>query len=704
MLSFYSIKDVKELYNEIDKIELPIIKSNKKIEYFNVPCSFDIETTSFYENEEKRAIMYIWSLGINGFMYYGRTWEEFINALDFLSEKLELNSKRRLVIYVHNLAFEFQFIRKLFVWDKVFATDLRVPVYAVTIKGIEFRCSYLLSGYSLENLGKGLTKYKIKKLMGNLDYSLLRHSKTPLTQQELAYCENDIAVVMAYIQEKIENNESIDKIPYTKTGYVRKYCKKYCYYNNGVKKKNQHQYYNYRQLMDVLQLTTEEYLLMKRAYQGGFTHANPLNSNQIYKQVSSYDFTSSYPSVMLTEKFPMSRGKRIEIENKEMFDKYLEKYCCIFNISFTNIRPKLWYDNPISYSKCRNVSDVVLNNGRVVSASYLETTLTEIDYKIIKEYYEWDNEEVFEFYRYLKGYLPRPLILSILDLYNNKTKLKNVEGKEVEYSLSKEMLNSVYGMCVTDIVRNEIEYDGDSWSSTPPSNYDKLIEKTNKSRNRFLFYGWGLYTTAYARKNLFTGISECKEDYIYADTDSLKILNRNKHLDYFNWYNKQIEDKLIAMCDYYEIDYEMIRPKTIKGVEKIIGVWDYEGTYKYFKTLGAKRYLYTEYGNSKTKYKRKNHLVVAGLGKKHSLNYLQKKGNLYETFNDGMYVSGDYTDKMTHTYIDDEKSGVMIDYLGTPLEYHEMSSVHLEKCEFTLSMSEVYLDFIFGLKLRKGGY
>ena len=122
------------------------LRSKKKVLYFDTPCAFDIETTSFISySGEKTAIMYEWTLGINGLVIIGRTWDEFLKCVEKLIKCLDISLNKRLVIYVHNLAYEFQFICKRFEWEKVFAIDNRKPVYAITIDGIEFRCSYLLS-------------------------------------------------------------------------------------------------------------------------------------------------------------------------------------------------------------------------------------------------------------------------------------------------------------------------------------------------------------------------------------------------------------------------------------------------------------------------------------------------------------------------------------------------------------------------------
>lgn len=223
-----------EFLQQCSQLNLPIFKDNKSIEWYNVPASFDIETSSFYEGgikapENKRAIMYIWQFGINELVCYGRTWEEFETFMIALQIILGTNEKRRLLVYVHNLPYEWQFIRKRFSWTKVFLLEDRKPVKA-RMGGVEFRCSLKLSGgKSLENVGKDLQSHKVEKKVGDLDYSLIRTPLTPLTERELGYCEYDIRVVNAYIAEKIEQDGNISRIPLTNTGYVREYCRKACF-------------------------------------------------------------------------------------------------------------------------------------------------------------------------------------------------------------------------------------------------------------------------------------------------------------------------------------------------------------------------------------------------------------------------------------------------------------------------------------------
>lgn len=668
--------------------------SFKKIKYANIPCSFDIETSSFYFDENgkkvKGACMYIWQLGINGRVLIGRYWKELVNVLDELSCDLMLNENKRIIFYVHNLAYEFQFIRKWFNWVSMFAKEERKPIYCVTSNYIEFRCSYILSAYSLEKVGEHLAKYPVKKLVGNLNYDLIRHNKTPLSNDEIAYCVNDVLVVMAYIQEYIErSNGSIANLPLTNTGVVRSFCRQKCIRREKKSVKN---YDSYRRIMDGLTIDGEtEYKQLKRCFQGGFTHSNAIKTGYVLDNVHSFDFTSSYPYVMLSEKFPMSKGKLVEIKSVKNLKKYMNLYCCIFDLVLYNINPILTFENPIPRAKCYICEGAIVNNGRIVTAKKIFITCTEVDFWIYKQFYRWDKAAIYNCRVYERDYLPTKFIKSILELYKKKTELKGVEEKEIEYLVSKQMLNSCYGMCVTDIVHDEITYEVE-WN-TETGNIEEQIAKYNTTKNRFLFYPWGVYVTAYARKNLFTGILECKDDYIYSDTDSIKFSNIDKHKKYFNLYNKDVLTKLKIAAEYHKINFEEFIPSNIKGEKKIIGIWEYEGEYKHFKTLGAKRYL-TEQNN-------KIMMTVAGVNKQKAKQYLvdKYKNKIWDKFNNLMYIPKEHSGKLTHTYIDNELDTIIKDYKGEYLEVKEKSYIHLEKTDFTLSITSQYLDFLAGVKI-----
>lgn len=690
-------------YNSIDDIlqEVEFVQKGKNDYLTNVASVFDIEASSFYYNNEikpenKRCCMYAWVFGINGKCIRGRTWQEFITVIDKIKDYYKCDLKNRFVIYVHNLSYEFQWIKHRFNWHKVFSLESHKPIYAITEEGIEFRCSYLLSGLSLAKLGEDLIKYKVKKLVGDLDYDLLRTSDTQLTDKEWGYILHDGLVVMAYIQEEIERVGSITEIPYTKTGYVRKLCREKC-----LKGEDR---YNYSKLIKYLTMTPEDYTQLKRTYTGGFTHANHLHVDKECYKVSSYDFTSSYPAVMLSEKYPMSKAEYIEIKDKADFYNNLKKYCCMFEVKFYNIIAKVDFEHYISISRCNICEDYILDNGRVVEAKTLEISITEQDFFIIEQMYSWEKMTVGNFKRYHKDYLPKSLIKTILQLYRDKTTLKGVVGKEQEYLVSKGMINACYGMAVTDPCKDEILYDTENDWYSETNDLIKSIFNYNYSSSRFLYYPWGIWITAYARRNLFSGILECKNDYIYADTDSIKIFNRQLHEQYFIHYNNTIKLKIKKCLNYYNLPYILSEPKTIKGIAKPLGVWDYEGDYKRFKTLGAKRYMYEDENNNL-------HITISGVKKKNGVEYLKYKyhnnDNIFKHFTDNLEFPPIYKDKdeikqgagkLCHTYIDTYHSEEVIDYLGNHTSYCEFSGVHMEPTGYNLSLDVAFKNYLLGMK------
>lgn len=147
--------------------------------------------------------------------------------------------------------------------------------------------------------------------------------------------------------------------------------------------------------------------------------------------------------------------------------------------------------------------------------------------------------------------------------------------------------------------------------------------------------------------------------------------------------------KLEYALEEHGLPLNMYCPKSIDGKEHPLGVWDYEGTYERFKTLGAKRYLVEENGKHK--------LTVAGLGKQDAMKYMDRQEDVFSFFSNGMYIPKGHTGKSIHTYIDDEQSGVVEDYFGVQCEWSEKSSIYMEECDYELSLARSYVDFLAGI-------
>ena len=678
-------KNIEKFVEEANNIGIKKVykkRHNEKFNYFNIACAFDIETTSVKIGEKKFSFMYMWQFGIDDLRIYGRTWEEFKELIQKLKQALNISLNDRLVCFIHNLEFEFQFIKSIFNWHDIFALDERQPLYAITEDGIEFRCSYKLTDLSLEDVGKNLKKYKCEKKVGQLDYTKIRHFSTPLTDDEIDYGISDIDVVICKIKELIEENyNNIGYIPLTKTGFVRRDVKK-AVLNDKVA----------RNLVRDLKLTKNEYILLKAAFQGGYVHSNSNNSCITEYDVTSFDFSSSFPSVMVSEMFPMSNGTKVEPKNKKEFNKYLKDYCCVFEITMKNVRPKSddIFEFPISVSKCeKSIKDTKkrVSNGRIEKADKLKTIITNVDFEIYEQFYKFDYEieDIKNMYIYKRGYLPKPIIELVLDYYKFKNELKGNSEQAVLYQWRKALLNAIYGMMIMDVVRGKISYE-DNWDTTEVD-IEEQIKKYNDNKARCNWYPWGVFITAYSRRNLFSGILSCGIDYIYSDTDSIKIKNKDKHIDYINAYNKYITSKSELCLEYYGLDKKRLRP-----MEKQIGVWEFDGHYKRFKTLGAKEYL-VEKDNGEIE------ITMAGLNKKAGSEYFASLEEPFEEFKKGTVIDAEKTKKLGHFYIDEPMEFEITDYLGNTETVFSPSGVYLEPVPFRIGEMTVEdtIAYAFGI-------
>ena len=721
---------------ECKSMVLPITKKKT----YNIPCSFDIETSSFYREGHKKATMYLWSFCFNGSTILGRKWKDFQELISLIASEFH-TKKYKLIIYVHNLAYEFQWMRGWFNFTEVFATKERRPIHATLPNGIEFKCSYILSNYALSYIGEKLLKrYQVQKDVGALDYSLIRHSKTALTDTEIWYSAHDVQVVCSYIQEKIEDEGGIDNIPLTNTGYVRRYCREFCFYQQETDPKLARKVSaKYHERMKSLEIQSQmEYDQLHQAFSGGFTHAGPTWSGVTLLNVGSADEASAYPASMVLDKFPMGTGIFVGNITEHQLDVLISKgNCVLFTVLLKNVTPKFIYENYISISKCiRHSDNIVVNNGRVSSADFLQITITEQDWDIIKRCYDFDPPEIYSARYYPADYLPRPFIMSILHLFANKTSLKDVEGKETEYMVSKNMINSAYGMSVTNIIRDIFEYSNTSGWNTEGADTEEQLLKYNTNHNRFLFYAWGVWVTAHARHHLWDAIFEFGEDFVYADTDSIKGLNFEKHKNFFIRYNLHIQAKIIRMCNVMHIDKSLCMPKTKDGKTKVIGVFEMEESYKTFKTIGAKRYMY-EYENGEllftvsgvnkyigmpyllheyTPYKSDEDLEFFKLAYSNNpalrseskkamakLRDLRLSGKInydpiFDAFSEGLYFPPKFTGKQTLTYIDKPFATICEDYVGQPMAICERSAIHMEPQAYYLSRSAEYIKFLEGYR------
>ena len=200
-----------------------------------------------------------------------------------------------------------------------------------------------------------------------------------------------------------------------------------------------------------------------------------------------------------------------------------------------------------------------------------------------------------------------------MDYYRAKTQLKGLKDAESEYlyNKSKNRLNSLYGMMAMRIDQSETRYTGSSETGyeTTIEPLEQQLEKYYKTRNNFLPYQWGVWVTANSRARLHKMMNLIGRDLVYVDTDSVKILNAHRHQEQIDLLNRDLISEAEAAGAYAD---------DRKGIRRYMGVWEYDGHYEQFKTLGAKKYVVSIEG--------KCHSTIAGVSKKAGQTFFDKHG------------------------------------------------------------------------------
>lgn len=611
------------------------------------------------------ALPYIWQVSYNDRVYFGREFSELKQVFADLRKDVEY------ICWVHNLSYEFQFLCNLFKWESVFARSPHKVIKCIPeeFPNIEFRCSYFLTRLSLESWGKNLGVYK---LQGDLDYEVIRTPLTELTPKELAYCERDCQVVYTGIQKYVNQYGDQFNIPLTQTGTVRR----------EVKNRLIADWKYRRYIKKLIPHSAEEYKILQNIFAGGYTHANRRYSGVSQKGIiQHYDFSSSYPTVMLSEKYPMTPWYPVPMYTFPDDSDY-QNNAYIFHLWLTIVECKT--DNTyIQASKC-NARNVKYDNGRILKADYVELWCTEQDWLTIRETYTWESIKIMECYKSRKAYLPKQFLEYILELYRNKTMLKGITEQEDLYMQSKQYINSLFGMCVTAIVQSEVEFDGENWEMVPLTSkivndkFVKLREEKGNKCNYFLSYSWGCWVTAYARRNLWRCIIKEDHDILYCDTDSIFVLGTKD----FSWYDQEITEKLRISCEKNGLDYQATRPKDKKGIERPLGIFTAEDECTEFITLGAKRYV------ERRKRDGKLHLTVSGINKE----AVELLDNNIDNFRNGFDFDkdADCVKKRLATYINAQPITVYPDGYISTIQF----GINMRRTGYNLTMTDEYMNLI----------
>lgn len=634
-----------------------------KSKYVDSIISLDIETSTV----DEIAFIWKWQICIDGEIIHGRSLEDLNRWIDEFIKIQELSDERRAIFFVHNLSYEFQFIKKTRSFTDIFAVNPHSELSALSDGCIEWRCSYLLTDMSLKKWCE--TSKEIPFFKQEMNYKEVRTPSSDIPDNDMSYCSADVLAMYFGLRERLKD-DNFYTLPKTATGYVRRDFRKAC--------KNNKEWQNYYRR---LRLTPEAYLMYSEAFQGGQVRIAPHWVEKIIP-IFSDDITSSYPYRMLVNEFPTSTPKIIE---KPDFSEFMEivngEYLAIFDLTLTNVMVKHWkleyIQGHVPKGKKKKIK-IAYDNGRVVSADLLRLTVTSIDFFIIKECYDFEIANINKIlYHSRKDLIPRCFRNVILEYAKIKTELKGVEGREFEYEQTKRRFNASYGMTVTRPIRDIVKYDENlspyiervRLAEDNLPNIEKELNKFYRSRNNFLPYEIGVWVTAYARFEWFKMVDKMGTDFVYGDTDSVKhYLSHDRD---FEERNAEIEREALAI---YSIDE--IAPKDIKGKRHFLGKWDRENDSPVlFLGYGSKKY-FCRFADGTEK------ITVAGCSKRGKEWYhVHGKSVLHAKLGDE--ISPEYSQRTSALYIDEEREIVINgEYITVP------SCMIIKDVPYTLNITE----------------
>lgn len=663
-MQFYKYFNYNILYN---------IKSYKKNgrgdnkSYNDIIVGADTETSKLHPNiinngkpEKVKNYVVAWTISLRSYdknivTLWGRRPSELVECLKKIRNIL---SGYYIYIYIHNLAYDWVFLRKFLI--KEFGNPTKQlntnPHYPISIQfecGIVLKDSLILAQRSLEKWALDMN-VEHQKAVGLWEYDKIRSQDEYFSTDNLKYIENDTLSLVECIQVLMNQlKKNISTMPYTATGIPREDVRK-------IGKDFQAKKHFNDMVPDY-----KVYRILEMVFHGGFTHANRHIIEVILQNIVCRDEASAYPFVMITEKFPMERFTCLANKSIDYILRNSSEYAFIFKLILN--KPELKnYFNPmpaLQFSKCVKCINPIVDNGRILSAEYVEIYLNEVDLSVIAEQYDFEGHICTDVYAAHKDYLPRWFTDYIFKCFYDKTMLKG--GDPVLYALAKAKLNSLYGMCVQKNIKETLieDYETGEYIIEENSDPEEIYNTYIKKRGTILPYQWGVWVTSYAFRNIFD-IGACvADDGIWAYTDTDSVYSDKWDEIKIQAYNDRCKKKLLD---------NGYGPVVNNGREYWLGICEIDGVYEEFKTLGAKRYVTRADGKLK--------ITVAGVPK--------KKGGLclnddIGNFKKGFIFDGVTTGKLMHTYIFTDE----IEYING-IEVGD--SIDLTPCDYELDSIELF--------------
>lgn len=387
---------------------------------------------------------------------------------------------------------------------------------------LEIRDSLKLLPFSVKRIGQSF-KTAHQKL--DMEYDGFRYAGCEITDDEKKYIANDVLVIKEALEIMHEQDHKKITIgscclaEFKRTLTVAEYQ---TYFPNLFEYELDEDAFGSKTIGDYI----------RKSYRGGWCYLARGKEKKIYKNGTTADVNSLYPSMLHSEsgnKYPIGlptfwRGNIIPTEALEYDSYYFIRVRTRFYLKkdmlpFIQIKSSLLYKSTLSletsdiYDSKNNTyhSTHIGLDGKLRTAS-VELTLTMTDFKLIKEHYDLVEFEI------LDGCYFKTAI-GIFDQYINKYRKLKLESKGAVRELAKLFLNNLYGKL----------------ASSPDSSFKVAYLKEDKSVGFYTvvahdkepgYIPIGSAITSYARNFTIRAAQKNyhgkdKRGFIYADTDSI---------------------------------------------------------------------------------------------------------------------------------------------------------------------------------------
>lgn len=576
-----------------------------------IPAAFDIEAT--------RQFMYIWTFSIKNVTIIGYTWDDYRKLLEMLKIVLCLGVKTKTVkhrngevedkhsapyvlpIFIHNLIYEYSFMKHEFEFEKPFFKDAlkkkklddgtfielpqRNPLCLVN-EDFFYIDSYKVCPKSLEKLAKA---YCTLRKTHDLDYNIDRNCEDAkhLTEEELTYCIRDTQILVEFAEFVIENYfKKNGRLPLTQNQIVKQIITN-SHKSIGTEEEDK--------VIRSMTMTQEQYLLVRRdGFRGGICGSS---ERDFQGEVIYGDETSAYFSAIMHGYYPISRYRDItaKVKTVEDIDRQASIKCCQMKLKFYNLETKSktfkleskdnvirWMPDgsaPRKDKKGKIIAEdreVIRRSVKVDSSNHIwkavciSTSMTEIDWELYKKCYIWDKVEILHFEAAQRGELPDYIKKAAIELYIEKASLKKAGIKGPKYESAKTLVSNIFGCIVKKLQDDLVKGPEANWWA---DQLDNILKPQ-----------WGTYITAHARKVLVDMILKLGKNWLYSDTDSVFFIKTPETVRILEEYNIQQKMKNAEICKRYNLDFNLFDD---------LGCFDGDSLHIiHFKTLGPKCYMY----------------------------------------------------------------------------------------------------------------